>query len=108
MATASHNSAASALSFPNRSGSVDATCRAGRFPIACMRFISVRCSTARSSVLTCRLLPDAQLKTNGRKITYNDLHDCCAPDGIVKIVAVNQREQLAIIKRPRVPECGGG
>jgi len=32
----------------------------------------------------------------------------CAPDGIVKIVAVNQRKQLAIIERPRVPECGGG
>ena len=31
----------------------------------------------------------------------------CAPDGIVKIVAVNQRKQHAIIERLRVPECGG-
>jgi len=31
----------------------------------------------------------------------------CASDGVVKIVAVNQRKQLAIIDRLRVPECGG-
>ena len=31
----------------------------------------------------------------------------CASDGVVKIVAVNQRKQLAIIERLRVPECGG-
>jgi hypothetical protein len=30
----------------------------------------------------------------------------CETDGFVKIVAVNQRKQLAIIERLRVPECG--
>jgi hypothetical protein len=32
----------------------------------------------------------------------------CATDSVVKIVAVNQRKQLAIIERLRIPECGGG
>jgi hypothetical protein len=31
----------------------------------------------------------------------------CQTDSIVKIVAVNQRKQLAIVERLRVPECGG-
>ena len=32
----------------------------------------------------------------------------CATDSVVKIVAVNQRKQLAIIERLLVPGCGGG
>jgi hypothetical protein len=32
----------------------------------------------------------------------------CATDSVVKIVAVNQRKQIAIIERLRVPGCGGG
>jgi hypothetical protein len=31
----------------------------------------------------------------------------CETDSVVKIVAVNQRKQLAIIERLRVPGCGG-
>jgi hypothetical protein len=31
----------------------------------------------------------------------------CATDSVVKIVAVNQRKQRAIIDRLRIPECGG-